>query len=76
MDKKQKVARFNISWREEDKKWQIKRVNAKRVLKLFSTQTEAVDYARIIATSQNATIILFKANGKQETIRKMKNHKE
>lgn len=47
-----------------DGKWQIKGAKAERVLKLFDTQKEAIDYAKNVAGNQEGNIVTHKTDGK------------
>ncbi len=52
---------YHIAKRAEDKKWEVKAEGADKALKLFFTQTEAIDYAR--KTSGKRRIIVHKESG-------------
>lgn len=47
-----------------DGKWQVKGAKAERVLKLFDTQKEAIDYAKNVAGNQEGNIVTHKTDGK------------
>ena len=66
--KKERPINYHIS-RREDGKWQVKRAKGGRALKLFSTQAEAIAFAKERATSMDASITIHKKDGK---IRKQK----
>lgn len=66
--KKERPINYHIS-RREDGKWQVKRAKGGRALKLFSTQAEAISFAKERATSMDASITIHKKDGK---IRKQK----
>ena len=55
--------RYHISLNDDDK-WQVKAENAERALKLFDTQKEAIDYAKVVAGNQEGNIVIHKVNGK------------
>lgn len=59
---------YHVSLRE-DGKWQVKFAKGEKVIKTFSTQLEAIDYAKQLANNQNGSIAIHKKDGK---IRKQK----
>lgn len=63
---KEKVVSHNyqVTLRKEDKKWQVKNASSSKVLKLFDTQKEAIDYANTLANNQEGCIIIHKVDGK------------
>lgn len=44
--------------------WQVKREHAEKATKTFSTQKEAISYARDIAIKQQSELIIHGRNGK------------
>jgi len=44
--------------------WQIKKGGAQRALKRFSTQKEAIEYAKILEKEKGASYLIHKADGK------------
>ena len=54
---------YHISLRE-DGKWQVKFAKGARALKLFSTQAEAIAYAKEKAENQDGSITIHKKDGK------------
>ena len=60
---------YHISKRKEDGKWQVKFANGQKALKLFDTQKEAIEYAKVKAENQDGRITIHKVDGK---IRKQK----
>lgn len=59
---------YHVSLRE-DGKWQVKFAKGERALKVFSTQAEAIEFAKEKAVNQNGSITIHKKDGK---IRKQK----
>ena len=43
--------------------WQVKRENSERATKNFSTQKEAISYARSIAINQQSELVIHGRNG-------------
>jgi uncharacterized protein YdaT len=60
-DDKNKV--YHVSKRKEDNKWQVKQAGASKAVKLFLTQSEAIDFARTLAENQDARIVIHKEDG-------------
>ncbi len=59
---------YHVSLRE-DGKWQVKFAKGERALKVFSTQAEAIEFAKEKAVNQKGSITIHKKDGK---IRKQK----
>ena len=59
---------YHISYRKETNQWQVK-LGGKKVLKLFNTQAEGIEYAKSLAYSQDGSIVIHMKDG---TIRKQK----
>ncbi len=55
---------YHISQRKELNKWQVKRNQAAKAVKLFDTQKEAIDYANQLAKSQGGSIRIHSRVGK------------
>ena len=53
---------YHISLRE-DGKWQVKAEKADKALKLFSTQKEAIDYAKTVAGNNEGKVVIHKVSG-------------
>lgn len=49
--------------KHSDGGWQIKRGKAKKALKLFDTQKEAIEYAKVLEKEKGESYIIHKANG-------------
>ncbi|MGP1451787.1 MAG: DUF2188 domain-containing protein [Metamycoplasmataceae bacterium] len=45
------------------KKWQIKGVGRDRATKIFDTQKEAIDYAKVMVKDNEGTYLVHKATG-------------
>ena len=54
---------YHISKRKEDKKWQVKAEGADKALRLFFTQTDAIEYAKKVAGNQEGRIVVHKEGG-------------
>ena len=64
-EKSKKPARkmpYHIT-KHSDGGWQIKRGKAKKALKLFDTQKEAIEYAKVLEKEKGESYIIHKANG-------------
>ena len=66
--KKTSAKKYHISQRE-DGKWRVRREGSDKVLKLFDTQKQAIEYAKTVADNQSGSIVIHKVDGK---IRKQK----
>lgn len=60
--------RYHITQRD-DGMWQVKSEGGEKALKLFSTQKEAISYAKTVADNQEGSIVIHKVDG---SIRKQK----
>ena len=54
---------YHISYRKEDRKWQVKAENAERAVKLFFTQEEAIKFAKSVAGNQAGRVVVHKSDG-------------
>ena len=54
---------YHISKRKEDKKWQVKAEGADKALRLFFTQSDAIEYAKKVAGNQEGRIVIHKEGG-------------
>ena len=54
---------YHISFRKEDRKWQVKGENAERAVKLFFTQEEAIKFAKSVAGNQEGRVVIHKSDG-------------
>ena len=55
---------YHVSLRTEDNKWQVRFASGKKVIKLFDTPAEAIDYAKKLAQSQDGNVTIHKVDGK------------
>ena len=54
---------YHISYRKEERKWQVKAVGDTKALKLFWTQAEAIEYTKSVAGNQEGRIVIHKEDG-------------
>ena len=47
-----------------DGRWQVKRANSEKILKIFDTKVEAEEYAKRVAANQGSTVVRQKKDGK------------
>ena len=59
----EKKRNYHVSKRE-DGKWQVKFAGGEKAIKLFSTQAEAISYAKKLAENQEGSISIHKKDGK------------
>lgn len=64
---------YHISKRKADLKWQVKASKGAKAIKLFNTQAEAIDFAKKLAVSQDARIVIHKEDGSFRKITYTKN---
>lgn len=64
---------YHIGKRKSDGKWQVKMAGGAKAIKLFATQLEAINYAKKLAESQEAKIVIHKEDG---TFRRMTYNKK
>lgn len=57
------VKTYHISKRKDDNRWQVKAAGGAKAIKLFFTQAEAIDFAKKLAESQEARIVIHKEDG-------------
>lgn len=55
---------YHVSRRPELNKWQVKATGSKKVLKLFNTQKEAIEYAESLSKSTGASVRVHSKAGK------------
>ncbi len=63
VEKKAPMKIYHISKRKTDGLWQVRASGAKKVLKLFATQAEAIAFARRVASNQNTSFVIHKEDG-------------
>ena len=54
---------YHVSKRAEDSQWTIKFAGGEKVIKLCKTKEEAVAYAKKLADSQGATVLVHASKG-------------
>lgn len=54
---------YHITLRQKDDKWQVKKQNSTKAMKLFDTQLEAINYAKALAKNNNGSIRVHKLSG-------------
>lgn len=59
----EKKRNYHVS-RREDGKWQVKFAGGEKAIKLFSTQAEAIAYAKKLAENREGSISIHKKDGK------------
>ena len=62
-EKKVTARNYHIAKRP-DGKWQVKFAGGEKAIKLFSTQAEAIEYAKKLAVNQDGSISIHKKDGK------------
>ncbi len=62
-EKKASTKTYHISKRKDDGKWQVKFAGGSKAIKLFDTQAEAIDYAKVLADNQEGKIVIHKEDG-------------
>lgn len=62
-EKKQAARNYHVAKRP-DGKWQVKFAGGEKAIKLFSTQAEAIEYAKKLAENQDGSISIHKKDGK------------
>lgn len=54
---------YHVSKRAEDGKWQVKFAGGDKVIKLFATQKEAMEYTKKMAENQDGKVLLHNSKG-------------
>ncbi len=57
---------YHVNKRLLDKKWTIKFAKGKKVIKIFNTKEEAVEYANKLAENQGGTVLVHASKGKNK----------
>ena len=55
---------YHVSKRKEDSQWKVFNAGSDKVIKLFKTQAEALDYAKALAKKQDGSVMLHGLDGK------------
>ena len=63
-DSKKDMTRvYHVNKRKEDGKWTVKFAGGEKVIKLFDTQKEALEYANQMAKNQDGTVLVHASKG-------------
>ena len=63
-EKKEQNKVYHITKRKEDDKWQVKLAKGAKAIKLFNTQLEAIEFAKMrVENNEDARIIIHKEDG-------------
>ena len=54
---------YHVSKRAEDGKWAVKFAGGEKVIKLFATQKEAMEYTKKMAENQGGSVLLHNSKG-------------
>lgn len=54
---------YHVSKREEDGKWAVKYASGEKVIKLFDTQEQAVEYTKKMAKNQDGKMLVHNSKG-------------
>ena len=57
---------YHVNKRKEDGKWTVKFAGGEKVIKLFDTQKEALDYTKKMAANQGGTVLVHASKGAQK----------
>ena len=57
---------YHLSKRAEDGKWAVKFAGGEKVIKLFDTQKEALEYCNKMADNQGGTVLVHASKGAQK----------
>ncbi|MBR1847541.1 MAG: DUF2188 domain-containing protein [Bacilli bacterium] len=57
---------YHVSKRAEDNKWVIKFAGGEKVIKLFNTKAEALEYADKLAANQDGTVLFHASKGEKK----------
>lgn len=55
---------YHVSKRQEDGKWTVKYAGGEKVIKLFDTQKEAIEYTKKMAENQDGVMLVHNSKGK------------
>ena len=61
--KKDNTRVYHVNKRKEDNKWTVKFAGGEKVIKLFDTQKEALEYANQMAKNQDGTVLVHASKG-------------
>ena len=57
---------YHVNKRKEDGKWTVKYAGGDKVIKLFDTQKEALEYTKKMAANQGGTVLVHASKGAQK----------
>ena len=57
---------YHVNKRKEDGKWTVKFAGGDKVIKLFDTQKEALEYTKKMAANQGGTVLVHASKGAQK----------
>ena len=57
---------YHLSKRAEDGKWAVKFAGGEKVIKLFNTQKEALEYCNKMAENQGGTVLVHASKGENK----------
>lgn len=57
---------YHINKRKEDGKWTVKFAGGEKVIKLFDTQKEALEYTKKMAANQGGSVLVHASKGAQK----------
>ena len=57
---------YHVNKRKEDGKWTVKFAGGEKVIKLFDTQKEALEYTKKMAANQGGTVLVHASKGAQK----------
>ena len=54
---------YHVAKRDSDQKWTVKFAGGEKVIKLFDTKVEAVNYANELAAKNDSTVLVHASKG-------------
>ncbi|EGV00543.1 hypothetical protein MCSF7_02791 [Mycoplasmopsis columbina SF7] len=74
-DEKKEVKNYHVTPKKDSSDWQVKGAGNDRATKLFSTQKEAIAYAKELAEKKFGTVYIHGENGRVRDTLKFANKK-
>lgn len=65
-EKSVKEQPYHVSKRKEDKQWQVYRAGSDKVIKLFDTKEEAVEYCKVMGANQKVKVLVHASKGEKK----------
>ena len=65
-EKKEANKVYHVSKRKEDGKWTVKFAGGEKVIKLFDTQKEALEYSEKLTKNQDGVLLVHASKGKNK----------